>query len=288
MEKHKKRILIDHPYIGSIVMTMVLFLGISRVGRSLGAELNAALGLDPQQSLLISVIAVTLLILLVYRLWLRKEHFSGVLSVTGGGMKEACVIAAIVFAIDVICILAITALEYGGIDQLVMPGVATFLIALCAGIYEETAFRAIPVSILMKNRPTDRRIILAVIITSVIFGGVHMMNISAGVKVSIAAYQSVQAMIIGAMFTAFYLRTGSIVLPMVFHFLHDIAATMIPAQSTGAMLQQTIATSTLIIDIIIMISEIAATIYLLRPGKMEEIRETWKNKWSEHETDQLV
>lgn len=108
-----------------------------------------------------------------------------------------------------------------------------------------------------------------------------MINISAGAKVSIAMYQSFQAMIIGALFTAFYLRTGSIVLPMVFHFLHDMAATMIPAQSTGVMLQQTVETSTLIMDIVIMASEIAAMLYLLRPCKMEEIRETWRNKWSE-------
>lgn len=281
MEKSKKRLLIDHPYIGSIVMTMVLFLGIPRLARVLGTKLNAASGLDPQLSMLLSVIAVTLLILLIYRLWLRKENFSGVLSVTGGGMKEACGMAAIVFAIDVICIIAIVALGYGGLDKLVIPGVAAFLASLCAGIFEETAFRAISLSILMKNRPTNRRIILAVIITSVIFGGAHMINISAGAKVSIAMYQSFQAMIIGALFTAFYLRTGSIVLPMVFHFLHDMAATMIPAQSTGVMLQQTVETSTLIMDIVIMASEIAATIYLLRPGKMEEIRETWRNKWSE-------
>lgn len=281
MQTRKKRLIIDHPYIGAIIMVFLLFKGIPMLGSVSGLILAQAININTQYALLLCVSIVSMIILLLYRLWLRKEPFKGVMSVTGRGAGAVYRLAAIAFAVDVICIAAIMFFDYGGIGNLVMPSVSTFLVSLCAGTFEETAFRAIPLSILMKNRPTEKRIILAVVITAFIFGAVHMTNIRMGAAFGISLYQSFQAMIIGAMFAAFYLRTGSILVPMVYHFMHDMVSQMIPTQSTGVMLQQTISMGTLIPDIVIMICEIAVTVYLLRKGVLEEIKETWRDKWSE-------
>ncbi len=281
MDTCKKRLIIARPYIGAIIMIFLLYRGLPKLGSIVGPIIGGLLNVDGRKALLICVIMMTIVVLLLYRLWPRKVPFKGVLSVTGAGAREASRIALVAFAVDVICIIAISFFDYGGIGNMVPPSVSTFLISLCAGVYEETTFRAIPMSILMKNKPTGKRIILAVIITSFIFGAVHMSNIGAGEIFGIALYQSFQAMIIGALFAAFYLRTGSIALSMTYHFMHNMVSSMLPVQSTGAMLQQTVKPATLILDIVIMACEIAATIYLLRPSDMEEIKATWRDKWSE-------
>lgn len=281
MDKCKKRLIIDHPYIGAIIMAFLLYRGLPMLGSIVGPVFGGLLNIDGRMATLICVIMMAVAVLLLYRLWLRKEPFKGVLSVTGAGAGEALRMAIAAFAVDVICIIAISFFDYGGIGHMVPPSVSTFLISLCAGAYEETAFRAIPMSILMKNKPTNKRIILAVIITSFIFGAVHMFNIRAGEILGIALYQSFQAMIIGALFAAFYLRTGSIALSMAYHFMHNMVSSLLPIQSTGVMLQQTVRPATLILDVVIMACEIAVTIYLLRPSVMEEIKNTWRDKWSE-------
>ncbi len=277
----KKRLIIDRPYIGAIVMSFVLFLGIPVLATIPGAIVGSLTSIGDGLSRIIGAIIVSFVTLLIYRLWLRKEHFKGVLAFTGRGFGEVCGVALITFAVNVICIIVIAFTEYGGIANMVAPSVATILISLCAGTYEETAFRAIPNSILMKNRPTTKRIVLAVIITSVIFGGVHMANISAGANFGITVYQSFQAMIIGVFLAALYVRSGSIVLSMAFHFLHDMTSMMLPTQNTGVMLQQSVGIGTVIPDIIIMTCELVAAIYLLRPSKMDEIKESWADKWAD-------
>lgn len=63
--------------------------------------------------------------------------------------------------------------------------------------------------------------------------------------------------------------------------MHDVLSMMLPAQNTGVMLQQSIELGTLLPDLVLMTCEVIVTIYLLRPGRLDEIRETWKAKWSE-------
>ena len=261
-------------------MMLLLYEAIPVLGSIVGQLLNGIINIGPSQSMLLGVAVVSLLVLLLYRLWLRKEPFKGVVSITGRGAGEAFRLAAVVFAVDAIGIAAVIAFDYG-IDNLVLPGASTFFVALCAGVFEETAFRAIPLSILMKNRPTEKRIILAVFLTAFIFGAAHLMNIRMGAPVGMTVYVSFQAMIIAALFAAFYLRTGSIILPMAFHFMHDILSQTIPSQSTGVAMQHTVGMGTIIPDIVIMTCELIATVYLLRPSVMEEIKETWRDKWSE-------
>lgn len=79
----------------------------------------------------------------------------------------------------------------------VMPTVTTVLLSCEAGICEETAFRAIPVSIMMKNSPSRRRMWTGVLIASAVFGLVHMGNVGAGAAFFGAIVQSVNAACLG-------------------------------------------------------------------------------------------
>lgn len=277
----KKRLLIDHPYIGAIIMVPIVFYFVQIIG-GLSFMIPAEIfGLDSAMCVEFGAVIFSFLALLIYRVHLRKEPFKGVFSFTKSNCKDVYIGILIAMVVDCLCLLFAAVNLEGGIKSLVLPSLSTFILALYAGVVEETSFRAIPVSIMMKNKPGATRIVLAAIITSVIFGGIHITNIGAGARFDITILQICGASLTGLFLAAVYLRTGSILLPMWYHFFHDLINFMLPAQSTGVMLQQGITVIDLIPEVILGSVEIFFAIYLLRKVKWEEIKQTWKEKWNE-------
>ena len=73
---------------------------------------------------------------------------------------------------------------------------------------------------------TKRGILWAVILSGVLFGAVHLTNISQGVTVTSAMIQAINAAFLGVIFGAVYARSGNIWLVMTFHALVDFASLM--------------------------------------------------------------
>lgn len=93
------------------------------------------------------------------------------------------------------------------------------LVAITAGICEEILYRGLPVYLLDHHFP-NLGPILVVIITACVFGLAH-------------AYQGVKGILgtglLGGVFTAVYLSTGALWLPIICHALIDLRATLLPA-----------------------------------------------------------
>ena len=271
--KHK---LYDRPYLGAIVAIVItyvfIFFGSSMfvpLFRNYSSNISIII---TSTSILISVIA-----LVIHKLWFKKDNYKGFIAFSKSSNKEVWAIVIALIIIDVI-VLLVKGISTG----LAMPLLINLIPAISAGVFEETCYRTIPVSILMKNKPTYKRMVIATILTAVIFGVSHAINIVSGATILNTILQIVFAIGPGMFFAAVYLRTGSIIIPMVFHAFHDILELFIPRDGDMALLlSKNISLGELIPDIIFTILFVGAAIYLLRKSKWDEIKATWANIWAE-------
>lgn len=103
--------------------------------------------------------------------------------------------------------------------------VLLILLALMVAIFEESLFRGILVGGLIRRFAGYRRwgIWLAVLCGSLLFGGSHLINL-AHQSLTMTIGQVLMALGFGLLASAMYLRTGSLVWPILFHFLDDAQA----------------------------------------------------------------
>lgn len=292
MEKEKrKHLLFDHPFLGGLVAMFIIFYVITTMGiiPELGLEVIKGLTSDgtvsdKTDSLIhgageIMTVVAALICLLVHNLWFRKDGYKGTFLRSGLKHKESWLFVLFALLIDVI-ITAINAVHAGIMP--VMPTVTVLLLALRAGVSEEAIYRGASTALMMKNNPSYKRMWVAVIVTSFIFGFIHMANAGSENVVLVAAFiQSVNALCFGLLFAAIYLRSGNILLSMALHMLHDVISMMDPSQATGLYTTSSFSAKDFVIQGGIAALYVVAAIIMLRKSKWEEIKSTWANIWAE-------
>ncbi len=99
-------------------------------------------------------------------------------------------------------------------------------VSLTAGICEEILYRGFLIHYFLAA-PFHAGLLLAVIISSVIFGAAHLYQGVAGV---------ISTTILGLIFSSIFLMTGSLLVPMVLHALIDLRILLIlrPAEHVAA------------------------------------------------------
>ncbi|MBR5953635.1 MAG: CPBP family intramembrane metalloprotease [Pseudobutyrivibrio sp.] len=109
-------------------------------------------------------------------------------------------------------------------------------ITISAGICEELLFRGIILNTLRDylGRDTFRGTVLAIVISSIAFGTLHLTNIFAGVSLFAAVLQSITAFAIGIYFGAIYCRWGNIKIVMLLHTLTDLASLLCISMRTNS------------------------------------------------------
>lgn len=152
-------------------------------------------------------------------------------------------------------------------------GLAALPLHICAGIAEEIVYRGVPVAVMMRGKPDSKRIYKVFIVTSILFSVMHLVN---GYGAGDTFVQLIATFIMGMFWGGIYLRTGSILITIVFHFLYDVFSTML-------VLPDPIQTSNIIFLIFVQLLPIALTIVIMHKSKMEEIKKTWASIWSEQE-----
>lgn len=110
----------------------------------------------------------------------------------------------------------------------------SLLIALEAGICEELIFRGIPFANMMRVNKDQKHIIKYVILSSLLFGGIHLINLTAGAGLAATLSQVVAGLGMGMTFAALYFRCGSILPGIILHTITDFAAFLSAAFSAGA------------------------------------------------------
>src|SRR5947209_2908844 len=103
------------------------------------------------------------------------------------------------------------------------PGIGGLLLFLAAasfvGFVEETYFRGMMLRVLLRRGPWQ-----AVIISSLLFGIMHLLNVAGGANLVATLLQVVYAVAIGLMYAALALRTRTILPLIVIHGLTDFFA----------------------------------------------------------------
>lgn len=102
------------------------------------------------------------------------------------------------------------------------------------GVFEELLFRGFLLPLLLDRLPQTRGGRLwAVLLSSAVFGLVHLLNLFGGNDPMATLLQVGYSFLVGAAAAVLLLLTGNIVAPVLFHTLYDIGGRLISACGTG-------------------------------------------------------
>ena len=166
-----------------------------------------------------------------------------------------------------------------------LPQPEVYIWALQAGVVEETIFRIVPIFFVMRHRENKKLVIYTFIVSSVLFGMVHIMNVTAGAPMDITIFQVVAAGMMGFFMAACYLRTGNILFGIIPHFINDIVAgTDVGLVSDNLVMQEGLRLYNLFdLGMTIVIGIIG--IYLIKSVKYDEIKALWDDKFTKTENN---
>lgn len=139
------------------------------------------------------------------------------------------------------------------------------------GFHEETIFRGLVANFIGKKYMKDLKgFYFSVAMTSVLFGLIHLVNMTRGVQLLSAVVQSLVAISLGAVFTAIYYRGGNLWALMFLHSVIDLGPlfqTLFTVNEGGA----AGAINTLgIMNLIPIIPNVIALVWILRKSKAQE------------------
>ena len=212
------------------------------------------------------------LVLLIHKWWFKPE-FKGCLKIE---KPDACIKLSAVYMIY----LAAGVLEiylFSGFTGVTCDGAG---MALMAGICEETAFRALPVSLMLRYWNREDKILNVMWVSAVCFALSHALNAAAGASALMTVYQVFCCLGAGAFFAALFIRTGSILPCMLLHFMQDLLGSMDEGIGDSLLYSKTVFGGAQIIDCITCVILAACAIYFLRAEKREEIVSLLNSKWS--------
>lgn len=210
----------------------------------------------------------------VYKLWFRPE-FEGMLK----GDLPLGFLLGLIELIYVVVTFAVSMMF--GYELNIKPLTSVIIFSsLGAGLGEEFIFRGVLISTLMRQWKDQNKFRSAALVSGIVFGLIHATNVFAGADPLRTLLQVIGAVGIGVIFTAVYLRSGSILPCMFYHTLHDIIAIAGESEVT----ETGIITASKInmgdgANLVMSLVLAAIALWLLRPEKNEEMRALWNRKW---------
>ena len=271
MRKHR---VLDRPVI-SIVLLILLGFALNIILQIPGAVMGLKAGNDGHSIYTMIISALQLLIteLLFTGLMFRNEFTGTLRGRIGLGFKLLLPIVAL----DIISFAA---------DRLYYPDNSlnsvlwVLSLSFAAGVTEELIFRSLTLANLMRVWHTRGRMMAGVLITSMVFGLVHLSNISlAGAELWNTVVQAGSAVCFGIFISAVYLRCGSILPCMFYHFYHDVLSMLFMKMTEAGGIAEKFTSFSLAENLIFDVILLIWGLYLLRKSKYEEIREIWDEKW---------
>jgi len=227
---------------------------------------------DAASNLVSSVLAV--LFMLAFTRWFAPE-FKGVFKTSHLATGLAFVWLAFAFKF-----FGAYFVNVAGSGFYFKPTVAALAMAIAAGFYEETIFRGVTVPIGMRYFKSEKRVGILVLISALVFGLMHIGNIANGASIQMGIAQGIATIFAGIFFIAAYLRTGNILIPIFMHGIYDYMCFTTDPSLVNGIMANDIATSALILAVLVDVIAGIWGLYLLRPAKRAEIHAIWNDKWS--------
>ncbi len=280
MKKEKKiinhKFLDKHTILGALLLIAFAFLMEQMVvGGIVGGLYAVITQMAMETGAYIGAIIGAFVVLAIHKRWFYPE-FKGNIPTTEN-LGKWCLIAVgiitLIIVPDLISMLTAHA-------NLGMPAISSLLLAAMAGTSEEVAFRALPVSYMMRQYKDEKKLLLVIGLTSVVFSLVHSSNIFMGAAISSTIMQLISALTAGVILCVLFLRSGSIIPAMLVHFLNDVYAFMNTdlVNASGVMTAEH-STREIITVLIISVIELVMAWLLLRGNGKKAIMEIWDKKW---------
>ena len=132
-----------------------------------------------------------------------------------------------------------------------------FLQCLAVGLFEELAFRGcIFLMILQRRRRTVKDIFWSIVLSSCVFGVIHLVNLFAGASPISVTLQVGYSFLIGGMCSLVLMRTGCIWHCVLIHAVYNFCGGIVPELGGGTIWD----TATIILTVIV---SIAVTVYVI-------------------------
>ena len=149
------------------------------------------------------------------------------------------------------------------------------VLCLGVGFFEEMAFRGCIFIVLLqrrKNRWVD--VFVSIVIASIIFGLIHLVNLFAGAGVGAVILQVGYSFLIGGMCSVVLIKTGNIWYCVFLHAIYNFAGGIVPQCGGGVIWT----TPEIILTAVVAVIVAAYVISLLVRIRPEEIRRLWNDK----------
>ena len=274
MNKQKKiishRFLNKHTVLGAILLTAFGMLFSEGVfGSLIGLALSIAF--SSRDVVSYGMIPGALLVLAIHKRWFYPE-FEGNLRGGRPGLGFRLALFALIMVLLYPVHILQNPADYGP------PTAANLGLALMAGFCEETAFRGLPLSYLMRQWKDEKKIPAALLLTSLLFALVHGSNLLGGANLGSTLVQIVFALLIGFFLGAIYLRSGNLWPAIVVHVLNDVIAFLNTTAISGGTIVGGVTAEDLV-DLGLCAVVGCIGLWLVRPAKRAEILALWREKW---------
>lgn len=242
------------------------------IGKLLGNPLDARLFQGDMVLMPLFAAIAGVLMLFLFQWWF-KDDFRGCYS--GKWIDKGM---RIPFLIVVAAALGII-LEGYIVNGIKAPTLTAITGSLMAGIVEEVAFRMIPISLAMRRGSEKKNICIAIIVSTILFGLIHVGNISAGQSAVGTLLQVVNAIGLGVFLGAIYLRTGNLLITMIYHTVYDFLV-FLQAGADGLIVDMgKTATVDNAFMLVFTVITFGCGLWLLK-GSSQTIAEVWDDRWS--------
>ncbi|BCR36795.1 CPBP family intramembrane glutamic endopeptidase [Mariniplasma anaerobium] len=104
---------------------------------------------------------------------------------------------------------------------------------LSVGLFEELVFRGLILFFLLQKLPKNREgLLLSIVISSALFGFMHLFNIFDGANVGATLLQVMYSFAMGLMWSVILLKTKSILLVIILHSIYNFTGLLFPTLGT--------------------------------------------------------
>ncbi|MBQ9780060.1 MAG: CPBP family intramembrane metalloprotease [Clostridia bacterium] len=105
---------------------------------------------------------------------------------------------------------------------------------LAIGLFEEAAFRGVALLLIAeKRRTTKKGLFMSIVLSSAVFGVIHLANILAGASPGAVILQIGYSFLIGAMCSVVLFKTGNLWLCIILHAVYDFSGNLMPTLGAG-------------------------------------------------------
>ena len=256
-----------------IVFAIILEVVMSSLFGSFGLSDGTEEGIEMVSN--ISSIIVSILLMIIMKAWYSPEY-KGTLK--SGLTIKLTLLAMTPLILKSVVVLIVQLFQYSFWFD---PSLFKLIKSLAAGFLEEALFQVTIIPIAMGFMKNEKRIWYIPLISGLIFGAMHMLNISSGATVANGITQAVVTALDGFYFGALFVATGSAFPGIILHSVYDFICFAGDRSLDNGIMAAPLQTWEIIFNVVITLIVFAGGVMLLKKVGKNKIFSVWKKKWSQ-------